>query len=262
MFNHRHGAAEAERRAFADKLSAAPADRGIDSIPAGPDTPEEYGLVLSPSGVRYGRPDTTPETLDGLRRLCAKKALLEGRDLPLLLKSPPDYPGAIGLLSAAWPDARFVVIQRHPLATLESQVRAWRQLLESENAYLALLDRGYRGLMADAGARIRYGFFLHSQAGIGWLADCILRAHREFLSVCQTMPPTQWLTLRYEDLCANQAGEFARLGEFLGIELPAPAAAPSPRSGTVTDEVRRAFEERREAFGGYLERYGYGTEAL
>ena len=164
-------AVEAEwRRAFAGKLSAAPADRGIDSRPAGPDTPKKYGPVLSSSGLRYGRPGTTPETLAALRRLCAKKALLEGRNLPLLLKSPPEDSGAIGLLAAAWPGARFVVIQRHPLPTLESQVRAWRQLLVSENAYLALLDRGYRGLFADAGARIRYGCFCTlRRASAGWL---------------------------------------------------------------------------------------------
>jgi hypothetical protein len=261
IHNHRRGLAAFERRRFADLLTGAPPDRGIDTIPADPATPEEYGLIVSDSRFRYDRPDTTATSLPRLRELCAKKALMEGRGLPLLLKSPPDYPAAINLLAATWPRARFVAIQRHPLHTLDSQARAWRQMVTRKNEYLALIDRGYRELFNDDAERIKLGFFLHSEAGVAWLADCILRAHIGFLEVCGSWPSNRMLTVRYEDLCGDQAAEFARISAFLGITLPPPSAPPAPRSSRIGDDVRRAFSARVGLFRPFLDRHNYTAEA-
>jgi len=257
VHNHRHDLSASEPRRFTDALSSAPPNRGIDRIPADSATPEEYGLVISDSGLRYDRPDTTAASLPRLRELCAKKALVEGRSLPLLLKSPPDYPGALDLLDQTWPHARFVAIQRHPLHTLDSQARTWRQMVIRKNEYLALIDRGYRALLDDVAQRIKLGLFLHSEAGVAWLADCILRAHTGFLDLCGSWPSGRLLTVRYEDLCGNQAAEFARISAFLDIAIPAPSEAPAPRPSCIGDDVRRAFAARRDAFRPFLDRYGY-----
>src|SRR6185369_3114904 len=105
VYNWRHGLMPASREAFGRLLAGKATDRGIDAIPAGPDTPEEYGLVITrrddgTAGTpRHDRPDTTEATLPALRELCAKKTLIEGRDRPLLLKSPPDYPAGAARLA-------------------------------------------------------------------------------------------------------------------------------------------------------------------
>ncbi|MES2522487.1 MAG: sulfotransferase [Gemmatimonadota bacterium] len=231
--------------------------RGIDSIPAGPDTPEEYGLIINAGGLRYDDPDTTEATLPRLRALIARKAEREGRDRPLLLKSPPDYPGGIGLLRTAFPDAHFVAIQRHPLRTLQSQVRAWRQLVMERQPYLDQVDRGYRAFMDDQKRRLQLGLLMHSRAGIVRLADSILRAQLGFMALQDTWPGDNILTIRYEDLCADQDGGFARLATFLGMDLPAPADAPAPRDEPITADVAEVFEERRLAFAPFLHRFGY-----
>lgn len=258
VHNHRFGLDAEVQAAFEDSLLAH--DRGIDAIPARADTPEEYGLVIGDGGLRYDQPDTTAETLPRLRELCAKKALLEGRDRPLLLKSPPDYPAALPLLAQTWPKARFIAIQRHPLATLQSQVNAWRQLVLRENRYLMLLERGYRDLFNDPKRRMQQGLFLHSAAGVAWLADSILKAHRGFLEWQDAQAGANVLTVRYEDLCADQGAAFDRIAGFLGVELAAPAVAPAPREGPVGADVLAAYLERRDAFAPFLERFGYGAE--
>lgn len=261
----RHGLRAAARAAFADRLAGGAADRGIDAIPAGADTPEEYGLVITRGeagrGVelRYDRPDTTVSTLAALRELCAKKALIEGRDRPLLLKSPPDYPAGATLLAATWPDARFVVLQRHPLRTLQSQLSAWRTMILRRNAYLDAIDSSYRALFDDAARRLRLGVFIHSQAGADWLADCILRAHLGFLAHEQGWRADR-ITIRYEDLCSDQDLVLARLAAFLGVDVATSDQPPAPRETAVSEEARRAFDARRAAFAPYLERYGYGAE--
>jgi LPS sulfotransferase NodH len=231
--------------------------RGIDSIPAGPDTPEEYGLIINGGGLRYDEPDTTEATLPRLRALCARKAEREGRDRPLLLKSPPDYPGGIARLTTAFPDARFVAIQRHPLRTLQSQVRAWRQLAMQRQPYLYQVDRGYRAFMDDQTRRLQLGLIMHSRAGVERVADSILRAQLGFMALQDAWRGGNLLTIRYEDLCADQEGGFARLADFFGIELPPPAEAPAPRDEPITAEVAHVFDERRDAFAPFLRRFGY-----
>lgn len=263
--NWRGGLTPACRAAFERKLGGDIRTRGIDAIPAGSDTPEEYGLIIarrdagSGGGLRYDRPDTTPATLPALRELCAKKSLIEGRDRPLLLKSPPDYPAGAVLLAQTWPHAKFVVLQRHPLRTLQSQLDAWRAMVVRKNDYLALIDTGYRELFEDSGRRLRLGVFIHSQAGVDWLADCILRAHLDFLALAEDWS-AEWMTVRYEDLCSGQGVVFARLASFLGVDLAPPAQPPAPRGGSISQEVRRAYDARHMAFAPYLERYGYDAE--
>jgi hypothetical protein len=265
VYDWRHGLSTASREAFASRLVGDSGDRGIDAIPAGPDTPEEYGLVItrfvdgSGGPHRYDRPDTTEATLPKLRELCAKKALIEGRDRPLLLKSPPDYPRGAACLTATWPSAKFIVIQRHPLRTLQSQLRAWRDLVLRKNVYLTLIDSSYRALFEDRARRLGLGIFLHSQAGVDWLADCILRAHLDFLSLSDSWTANVF-TVRYEDLCSDQSVVFAELARFLEVDLRSAEHPPSPRNGPVSEEARRSFEARRSAFAPYLERYSYGHE--
>lgn len=261
VHNHRHGLDADARAAFDAGLCGTAGDRGIDGIPARADTPEEYGLVIGDGDLRYDQPDTTPQTLPRLRELCAKKALLEGRDRPLLLKSPPDYPAAIPLLARTWPQARFIAIQRHPLRTLQSQVNAWRQLVLRENAYLLQLERGYRDLFNDPRRRMQQGLFLHSPAGVAWLADGILRAHLGFVQWLEANADAKLLTLRYEDMCADQGAAFARIGQFLGVELPAPALSPAPRESQLAADVLAAYWARHEAFAPFLQRFGYSDEA-
>lgn len=236
-------------------------DRGIDAIPAGPETPEEYGLIINAGAIRYDEPDTTEATLPRLQALCTEKARLEGRDRPLLLKSPPDYPNGIRCLTTAFPEARFVAIQRHPLKTLQSQVRAWRQVVMKRQPYLERVDRGYRALMDDERRRLRLGLFLHSRAGVERLADSILRAHLGFMALQDTWRGSNLLTIRYEDLCADQQGGFSRLSAFFGFELPGPAAAPAPRDSPIALEVEQVFADRREAFAPFLRRFGYEAPA-
>lgn len=238
-------------------LGLAAGTRGIDSIPAGPDTPEEYGLIINGGGLRYDEPDTTVETLPRLHTLLARKAEAEGNERPLVLKSPPDYPFGIPQLTSAFPQARFIAIQRHPLRTLQSQVRAWRRLAMHKQPYLYQVDRGYREFMDDPKRRLQLGLKMHTRAGVEWLADSILRAQLGFMKFQDAWHGENLLTIRYEDLCADQAGGFARMSEFLGMSLPTPAEAAAPRDEPITDEVSQVFGKRLDAFAPFLHRFGY-----
>ena len=115
--------------------------------------------------------------------------------------------------------------------------------------------------MDDTCRRLQWGLFMHSRAGVERLADSILRAQLEFMARQDDWRGSNLLTIRYEDLCADQEGGFARLSEFLGIELPRPAEAPAPRDEPITPEVAQVFDARREAFAPFLRRFGYEGSA-
>ena len=127
-----------------------------------------------------------------------------------------------------------------------------------ENRYLMMLERGYRELFDDPMRRMTQGIFLHSPAGIAWLADSILGAQLGFLEWLDAGADV--LTLRYEDICADQPAAFRRMAEFLGVALPHPAVAAAPRGDDVAADVLAAFQERRAAFAPILDRFDYGTE--
>ncbi|HEY4085641.1 MAG TPA: sulfotransferase [Bryobacteraceae bacterium] len=262
VYNRLNRIEEQVRTDFAARLTQDCRDRGIDAIPASPDTPEEYGLLFANArggAVRYEKPDTTPETLDALRELCAKKSFLEGTEKPLLLKSPPDYPFGISPIAGVWPHAKFILIHRHPLATLQSQVNAWRKAVRHRNPYLALIDTGYRDLFSDAKQRMATGMFLHSQAGVEWIAGNILRAHQGFLSMADSLAG-QLLETSYEEMCLDQKAVLQAISRHTETEISEPVAKPAPRSIVISDEVRQAFDKRAGEFEPYLDHCNYRAE--
>lgn len=262
VYNRLNCLDEQVRNDFAALLTQDCRDRGIDAIPASPDTPEEYGLLFANArggAIRYEKPDTTVETIDALRELCAKKAFLEGMQKPLLLKSPPDYPFGIAPIAGAWPHAKFILIHRHPLATLQSQVNAWRKAVRHRNPYLALIDTGYRTLFDDAKQRMATGLFLHSQAGVEWIADNILRAHEGFLSMADSLHG-KLLETSYEQMCLDQNAVLQAISRHTQTEISEPVAKPAPRSIAVSDEVRQAFRKRAARFQPYLDHCTYPAE--
>lgn len=264
VYNRLNGLDEQVRTDFAARLTQDCPDRGIDAIPASPDTPEEYGLLFANArggATRYEAPDTTPETLDALRGLCAKKAFLEGTQKPLLLKSPPDYPFGIPPIAAEWPHAKFILIHRHPLATLQSQVNAWRKAVRHRNPYLALIDTGYRNLFNDTKQRMATGMFLHSQAGVEWIAGNILRAHLGFLSMVDSLDG-KLLETSYEQMCRNQNAVFQAISRHTKVEIGEPPAKPAPRAIVVSDQVRQAFRKRAAQFQPYLDHCDYPAEIV
>jgi hypothetical protein len=115
--------------------------------------------------------------------------------------------------------------------------------------------------MDDAPRRLQLGLLLHSRAGVERLADRILRAHLGFMTLQDEWRDGNLLTIRYEDLCADQGAGFARLSRFLGIELPPPAEAPAPRHEPIAPDVEEVFAARRDALAPFMQRFGYEDPA-
>jgi hypothetical protein len=96
---------------------------------------------------------------------------------------------------------------------------------------LISLVRDVRGL---AGSAKRRGLDIESEAR-GWKCQQQIVAE-----IARTLPDARVTQLRYEDLCADPAGELGRLHRFLGVDAVAPPVDVIPREHHVLgNRIRR-----------------------
>ena len=261
LLDHRiRGGREEAIAVIESRLAPLAGRRGIDRIPVGALEPEEYSGVLRRScvGLDRCRPYSNPD-LEPLRLLARKKAFLADRPRPLLLKGPIDSYDGLLRVDAALPDITFVFVHRHPLTTLESHVRCWRNLLETPNPWFAELDRGYRGLLSQPELLDAAKRHCGSEGHVRGLCARIRTGVLHALEVEHTLLAHRVVHVRYEDLCRAPATELARLLASLGLEQARPCGEPvaAPRSEEVDESLSRIHAESIESWRAYLRRHGY-----
>ncbi len=156
----------------------------LKSCPPG----EAVGLVNSWIEERR----TTPEVYRSLASLAG------GR---LVIDKSPSYGENLDALkrSRIWfPDAKYILLVRHPLAVMESFVR---------NRFDKLLQRP--------------GTDPWNAAEEVWL-----RTNRNLVAFRESLPPDRWVEVRYEDLVAAPQVIATRLCEFLGVPFEAALLKP------------------------------------
>jgi hypothetical protein len=264
LTNHFEGKEEAARRqVMNDFLELGVKDRIIDNVPVTPDLPVEYGFILSAAtGTR--RPRITRETLPTFLELCRKIQVISGPAKPLLLKNPWDVLN-FAEIKARFPDSRFVFIHRHPFFILTSQLRAIRSMLAAKNNFAAMIAPWYAQLF-DQPLRLFAARFLDAPPFRIWerlLGVHAVRVAEYFLRNIGSLPKTDYVSLKYEDLCRQPDDAMGGILQFAGVN---PAARTSyrdliePRPPKVMAEVRRLYRRIRPKIQGYLNFHGYEAE--
>lgn len=184
------------------------ADRVVDAIPAGPLTPEEYGFAL-PGGR------LTPATRERFLDYCD----FVGADAPpghrLLFKNPRDL-GRIEFVARAFPDARIVLLHRHPGPVIASRLRELRTLFPGYSPYQAVIEPDYARMPAALRGAIGLALRLE-RAMLLYLAAESLRNARALLGAQRALPPDRVRAVTYEALCAAPEPVLEALLDFLGL---------------------------------------------
>jgi hypothetical protein len=218
--------------------------RSFDEVEISPSTPEEYGFILSNGGTS---PHITPRNLPLFHQLCSRLRT-PGSNKPLLLKNPYDYAN-FRYIKKALPRARFVFIHRHPERVLHSFLNALRLLLQEKDSYVALLSRAYTQLFEDSGrTRLQLSRLLVTRRldfGVRLAAVALAASHRYYLKNLPALDPSDYLSIRYEDLCERPEEMLGQILRFVGVELPAELAStrPRPRTGALLPEIERRRNE-------------------
>lgn len=191
--------------------------RKLDAIELSADMPEEYGFVL----VRELRQrQINRKSLPKFVELCRKTlAISDAPEKPLLLKNPWDFDN-FQQIRALIPQARFVFLHRDPIDTVNSQLKALRQIWHDGNAYAQMLG-GERGKWldnpvvhallswaTDPRSRVRLAERLLVRYATRWTTG--------YLDRIAALPKDCYHELRYEDLCRQPNESIRDIMTFLG----------------------------------------------
>lgn len=247
-------------------------NRGLDELPVGADLPEEYRFVLCKEPPKlilnaakriddlFFKPHLTPRTLDAFLDICRKKRFLARADRPLVLKNPADYYFNFRAVHEMLPRAKFIFIHRHPLPMLNSYLHGFRGVLEQPSRYAALLDKRYESLFSGMQLRRKLFLKLFRSGVIGrLLAARLAESFQYYRTNLPKIPQAQYVSIRYEDLCAGPESCLARISRHLQLDLT-PRVPPhfiAPRRVPVTDRVRCHYAGRLDEMMPYLEDCGY-----
>lgn len=258
---HQAGGAAAARDELDRELRSGQTNRGLDECGVGADVAEEYGFLLSKQGdYSFFTPSLRPDTRPRFESLCRKKLALDPARRPLLLKNPDDHYYSLAAVAGFYPGARWVFTNRHPLAILNSQIKAWVGLLERPNGYFARISPFYRTVVSDQMRRAFLLGLLQSRRQAEHMLSQMLGALEHYRAHLSTLPADSWIELRYEDVCADPATQLARLAGFLGCPAPPdPSAVVRARPLRILPHLHEVFDAHRERAEPLLAFLGYGV---
>ena len=260
---NRHRLLDLQRRGELDDARAALqrelTSRGVTDEygePVTADHPEEYSYALARQGRR---PTLDEENLASFQEFCRAAQAVQDPARPLLLKNPFDTRNFL-FIRDALPDARFVLLHRHPAEVIDSQLRLIRWMLHTRSPYDALIVERYRRLydrpmrLAAARAvcspRLPLLFEMVFRNIVGGCDYAV--AHADALGA-------RAISITYDDLCRDPAAVIARVLAFAGVaphDHAAHASTVGRRTGSLTSEVLRRLPRIERRTRDYLRRFG------
>ena len=187
-------------------------DRQYDSIPVGPDLPEEYGYALEHSSLT---PRLLPQNVSAFTAF-ARSIQSQGR--PMLLKNPWDTSNFLAVQTML-PDSRFIFIHRDPLAVISSQLRMFGAIIRRPYEYDMLLEEGYR-TFCESPVRRTVARAICSDA----LPFLLWRVYRNVARCCDYMVENvcrlkeRAMNLTYGQLCAQPNSSIRSILNFLCLD--------------------------------------------
>lgn len=258
-------------------------DRGFDGITITTKAPLEYRLIRESgaftslprqiwqvlqkafqprqTALFFSQDILTPKTLPLFTQACKKLQFISGNAHPLLLKNPWDFPNFI-FLKEHFPQAKFIFIHRHPANVINSQLRALRDLLTEKNPYISQFFPVYNELFEQPFSLALLKSFLFSPFW-AWLrvnAFCHLRSQAAayYLENIGSLPPSDYISLRYEDLCTQPDQTRAMILEFLGQNSEGSwQELIKPRPQSLLPELEARYAGIQQKFLPYLTHLHY-----
>lgn len=176
---------------------------------------------------------------DGVRRFLQALTYRDPRQL--VLKSPP-HTARVGVFREMFPRAKFIHISRNPYTLYASTVNLWKRFLESE------------AFQRSDGAYLEELVF-----------ESLERMYHAYFRDKQSLPPSQLIEIRYEDLVADKLGVMEKvyaqleLGEFENIRPGLEKYAEEKKDFKknkfeISDELKARISRRWKM---YIDYYGY-----
>ena len=246
------------------ELKTGQTNRGLDECGVGAGVAEEYGFLLLPKqgDFSFFTPSLRPEMRPRFESVCRKKLALDPARRPLLLKNPDDHYFNFAAIGGFYPGARWVFTNRHPLAILNSQIKAWVGLLEAAlqllRAHQPVLSR--RGGGRDEAHLVR-GAGCAPRRQAEHMLHQMLGAIDYYRAQLPAFPADACICPRYDDFCADEATNLPGLGVFLCIPVSGDlAGVVQPRPMRILPYLQEVFDEQHARTAPLLEFLGYNAQ--
>lgn len=192
--------------------------RLIDNVSINADMPEEYGMILY---KRSGSFSITRKNIALMNEICGKVSAVGDPSKPVLLKNPWDY-DRFPLIHELMPTARFVFIHRDPINILNSQIKALQKNWTGDpNPYISLLFERYARAQRNPFIKGLMRWATNPESRIQLIRHVLTRkyvrlecAYRQRIGL---IPKDRYITIRYEELCANPQSTIEQIMSFIGI---------------------------------------------
>jgi hypothetical protein len=221
--NHVENRTEQAKQDLSRALEAAGlVDRKIDKFKITPDTPVEYGRLL---GLAHRK--INPRTLPRLLEACRKIQYISDPTKPLLLKNPRDYGANFPLVLRLFPDAMVIFNHRNPLETVNSWLKMARNTFEEKNPLSGFFEaKRYERLWGRRfNLRLSIMRFLFSETwdlGARLSARRVVSRAEYYLDHIDEVSKSRYISIRYEDLCAEPDRIIMDILGFLGLKSERP----------------------------------------
>jgi hypothetical protein len=260
LFNHHNDQQKKAIDRIQAQLDAWGPTRKIDAIATGPFQPEEYGYILerSPYNIYTSNPISNTDFF-ALKVLCQKKHCISTSKKPLLLKNPNDFYDGFIRIATEFPLAQFIFLHRHPLLVFNSQVTAWRKLMDKQSPWLSMIDPIYKKIFESTLSHTQCRMSLFTNSGLENIFNTLCEAYAFYSLHISSLAPFQFVSLRYEDLCddpVKQMGIISKRIE-LPISLVSQDIKSQPRTLLILPEVERIYKANSHLLGPYLDKLGY-----
>ncbi|PSB01535.1 sulfotransferase family protein [Merismopedia glauca] len=234
-------------------------DRKIDEVKISPDLPEEYGFILDRTKDR--EPKITENNFSLFLEICQKIQFISDRDKLLLLKNPWDFSNFI-FIKQMLPKAKFIFIHRHPVYVINSQLKMARSLLKQQNIYAAMLCEPYRHLFEKPLQLYVCRFLFSTLFGMGLrnITKAAIVTRSYFLRNIDLLPKTDYISIRYEDLCEHPDSNVMKILSFFGLEQKSTLTARTllaPRPLNLLPEVAKNSDRICDQLQSYLSYLDY-----
>ena len=232
--------------------------RKIDKLKITSDFPEEYGFVLS---KKNGPNKITPETFKTFITLCKKIQFISKNNKPILLKNPFDFTNFLYIKSIL-PKSKFIFIHRNPFKTLNSQLTARRTLFQQKSEYMSLLSPSYQKIFENIIflCFIRFINSPNNQIRTIQTINKLTRETNYFLKNIKLLNKTDFICIRYEDLCEKPNTKIIEILKFLKIKekkLLQFSDFIKPRKKTILKELQQKEKYISKQMKPYFSEFKY-----
>lgn len=230
--------------------------RGVDKIQVTPDYVHDYSFLFA----KYHYPRMiTKKNVSLFEALCKKIMFISNNNKPLLLKNTHECLNFLNL-KKMYPNAKFIFIHRNPLHQISSALKTWQKVFKNKNEFMALLadwyNENFNNPLFLILYRTHYSFPI--PPALFELIHYSKKATNFYLNNINHLKKTDYVSIKYEDLCTHPQTVFSDIMEFFDITSDLNISKYiNPRNLELSREVRFTKKYIIKKMKLYFEHFGY-----